>query len=101
MEPLTTPITAPAKAVPTAQDLARQNEIGEAVQAFESVLLGELTALMFSTVKTDGPFGGGHAEEMYRGMMTEHLGTAIAKRGGLNLVPSLMNELIRMQGGQP
>ena len=70
-----------------------------AVAQFEGLLVGELASLMLGTVNSDGMFGGGHAEDIYRGMMAEHLGNAIAKRGGLGLAPALMEEVIRMQGG--
>ena len=35
---------------------------------------------MFSGISTDGPFGGGHSEQMYRSMMNEEYANAIVKR---------------------
>lgn len=72
-----------------------------ALREFESILIGEFTNIMFSTIPTDGVTGGGHAESIYRSMMGQEVGREIAKRGGLGLMPALMNEVIRMQGGQP
>ena len=88
----------PQAAPPSAQTLAASPQAREAVQAFEALLIGELAGLMLGSVPTDGPFGGGHAEDIYRGMMAEHLGSAVAKRGGLGLAPALMQEVIRLQG---
>ncbi|MEM8827540.1 MAG: flagellar biosynthesis protein FlgJ, partial [Pseudomonadota bacterium] len=34
----------------------------DAAEQFEALVVGELAKLMVSTLPTDGPFGGGHAE---------------------------------------
>lgn len=85
--------------IPSAHGIAFSGQAGAAVEQFEAMLIGELASLMLGTVSTDGMFGGGHAEDIYRGMMAEHLGNAVAKRGGLGLTPALMDEVIRLQGG--
>ena len=71
-----------------------------ALQEFESVLIGEMVNTMFSTVETNEMFGGGQGEEVFRSLMGQEMGREIARRGGLGLSPVLMNEMIRMQGGQ-
>lgn len=73
----------------------------ETMREFEAVLIGELTNIMMSTVPTDPITGGGSAEQVYRSMMGEKIGQEISKRGGIGLMPALMDELIRLQGGQP
>jgi Rod binding domain-containing protein len=65
---------------------------------FEAVFIGEMTKIMMETVPTDGPFGGGHGEEMFRGIMAERLGDAIARRGGIGLAPVVMGQILKMQG---
>lgn len=71
-----------------------------AIQEFESILIGEMVNTMFSMVETDEMFGGGAGEEVFRSLMGQEMGREIARRGGLGLSPILMNEMIRMQGGQ-
>jgi len=66
---------------------------------FEAVFIGQMTKIMMETVPTDGPFGGGHGEAMFRGMMAEKLGDAVARRGGIGLAPAVLAQMIRMQGG--
>ena len=100
MDTLALPPT-PRPAPPSAQALASAPQAKAAVEQFEAMLIGELAALMIGTVPADTMFGGGHAEDIYKGMMAEHLGNAVAKRGGLGLAPALMDEVIRMQGAQP
>lgn len=88
----------PVASLPAPKPPLLQPSSKAAVEQFESVLIGELTGYMLSTVDTDSAFGGGHAEEIYRGMLTEHLGNAVAKRGGLSLSSALMAEVVRLQG---
>lgn len=71
-----------------------------ALQEFEAVLIGEMVNHMFSTVETDPMFGGGQGEEVFRSLLGQEMGREIARRGGIGLSPALMNEVIRMQGGQ-
>lgn len=66
---------------------------------FEAVFIGQMTQLMMESVPTDGEFSGGHGEEMFRGVLAEKLGTAIAKRGGIGLAPKVMEQIIKLQGG--
>lgn len=68
---------------------------------FEAVFLGQMTQLMMESVTTDGEFSGGHGEEMFRGVMAEKLGTAIAAGGGIGLAPVVMDQIIKLQGGTP
>lgn len=67
--------------------------------AFEAVFLGQMTQLMMESVETDGPFSGGHGEEMFRGVLAEKLGTEITKRGGIGLAPVVLEQIIKLQGG--
>ncbi len=69
-------------------------------KAFESVFIGQMTKIMMDTAPTDGPFSGGHGEEMFRGVLAEQMGNAIAKRGGIGLAPAVVAQMLRMQGGK-
>lgn len=99
MNALTTPATSASLAAGRA-NVPANPQTQAALEEFEAVLISEMVNTMFSTVETDSMFGGGHAEEIYRGMMGQEMGREIARRGGLGLTPALMNEVIRMQGGQ-
>ncbi len=70
----------------------------ETAEKFEAVFLGQMTQLMMESVETDGEFSGGHGEEMFRGVLAEKLGTEMAKKGGIGLAPSVMAQIIKMQG---
>jgi flagellar protein FlgJ len=68
---------------------------------FEAVFIGQMTQMMMETAQPEGDFSGGHGEEMFRGVLAEKLGTAIAKRGGIGLAPAVLDQIIKLQGGNP
>ena len=45
-------------------------------------------------------FHGGAGEEMFRGILSEKLGTEMAKRGGIGLAPAVLDQIIKLQQGQ-
>ena len=64
----------------------------------EGVFLNTLMKEMFSSIKTDEEsFGGGFAEETWRGMQAEQFATALAEKGGIGLADQLMSDLLRLQ----
>jgi Rod binding domain-containing protein len=74
-------------------------QIAKTAQEFESVFLSQMLQPMFDGLKTDGTFGGGFAEEIYRGLMLENIGRDMAATGGIGLADAVMAEMVRMQGG--
>ena len=73
-------------------EVARQK-----AEEFEAIFISQLLAPMFSGLSTDGPMGGGHAEEVWRGMLIEEYGKAIAKKGGLGVADNITRELLKHQ----
>jgi len=79
-------------------DGARGGErLREAAEEFEAVFLGRMLAPMFEGLSTDGPFGGGHAETVYRAMMVDEMGKSIARSGGIGIADAVYQELLRLQ----
>lgn len=64
---------------------------------FEAVFAGKLINTMLSTVEKS-EFSGGNAEETFQGMLGERMGDALAAQGGLGIAPSVLAQLIRLQG---
>ncbi|MFN0264138.1 rod-binding protein [Tepidamorphus sp. 3E244] len=77
-------------------DLAKAQAQG---REFEGVFLATMLNQMFSGLKTDGPFHGGHAEEQFRGILVEEMGNSIAKAGGIGIADAVARELIAIQEG--
>ena len=64
----------------------------------EGVFLNTLMKEMFSSIDTsEESFGGGFAEETWRGMQAEQFATALADKGGIGLADNLMSDLLRLQ----
>jgi flagellar protein FlgJ len=64
----------------------------------EGVFLNTLMKEMFSSIDTsEETFGGGFAEETWRGMQAEQFANTLAEKGGIGLADNLMSDLLRMQ----
>lgn len=83
--------------MPVIHDSMSQDEMKEAAAEFEAMFLGQMLAQMFTGVDVEPPFGGGHGEEMYRSLMIDEYGKAIADNGGIGIADAVMRELIQMQ----
>ncbi len=66
-------------------------------QQFEAVFISQFLGSMFDGVPTDGPFGGGQGEAMFRSFMLDEYGKQIAARGGFGLAPAIRRELLAAQ----
>lgn len=66
-------------------------------KGLEGVFLNTLTSEMFSTIKTDGPFGGGFGEQTWRGMQAQQMADAIAQNGGIGLAENITRNLLDAQ----
>jgi Rod binding domain-containing protein len=64
---------------------------------FESVFITQFLGSMFEGVSTDGPFGGGQGEAMFRSMMLDEYGKQIESRGGLGLSAAITRQLLHAQ----
>lgn len=95
--------------VPSARDLlafngnlqgpkkASAENIGKAADDFESMFTAQMLQPMWAGVETDGPFGGGSAEETFRSMLISEYGKIMTKAGGLGIASNVKAELLRAQ----
>lgn len=91
--------TIPGSAAPAlAHSAPSRAQAAKAAQEFEAVFLSQMLQPMFDGVKTDGTFGGGFAEEIYRGLMLENIGREMAASGGIGLADAVLAEMVKMQG---
>lgn len=75
--------------------------IDKVATQFEAMVLGQMLQPMFSGIKTDENFGGGFAEDMYRGLMVSEYGKMIAENGGLGIADAVKRELLSTQEVRP
>jgi len=95
ISPLSAPAATPAKPLPRVDPKNK-----ETAQSFEAVFLGQMTQMMLESVQQEGDFNGGAGEDMFRGILAEKLGTEMAKRGGIGLAPTVLDQIIKLQQGQ-
>lgn len=86
-------VTKPLKAfdVKNPKDMANLKKVG---QDFEAQFLSQMIGHMFSGVKSDGLFGGGQAEEMFKSLLTDEYGKSIAKSGGIGVADQVVRSVL-------
>lgn len=85
--------------LPTDVSTVQTRAQAEAVaQQFERMFIAEMLQPMFSGIETDGPFGGGQGEEVFRPMLLDQYADAIAKGGGVGIADVVLKEILRLQG---
>ena len=84
----------PAEAA-MSKDTAKQ-----VAQEFEAMFLSEMLGPVFESVDTDGLFGGGEGEKIFRSLMVDEYGKAIARSGGVGIADTVQREILRMQENQ-
>ncbi len=84
------PLTAP-------QPGKTREQTHAAAQDFEAVYLAQMLQPMFNTVEVDETFGGGAAEEIWRGMMVEEMAKQISRTGEVGLASSVEREMLKLQ----
>jgi len=52
---------------------------------------------MFSGIKTEGMFGGGQGEKVYRSMMMQEYGKTLAANGGLGIADTVYKSILQLQ----
>ena len=96
--PIVTPNLLQAAPQQTAADLARRAKIRDTAEKFETQFLSQMLQQMFAGVETDGPFGGGFGEEMFRSMMTDAMARQMTKAGGVGVADTVQREILKLQG---
>ncbi len=69
----------------------------KAAEDFEAVFISEFLGSMFDGISTDGPFGGGPGEGMFRSLMLDQYAKQLAHQGGFGLADAVTRELTMMQ----
>ena len=73
------------------------NKIEDAAIEFEAVFITEMMKPMFEGIKTDGMFGGGKGEEVFRGFLLQEYGKSFARSNGLGIADHVKAAMIQMQ----
>lgn len=81
------------------QSLSKE-KIKETAEDFEAFFMTKMMETMYEGISTDGMFGGGHAEKIYRSMLLNEYGKQMAKTGNIGISQEIMNSILQMQEAQ-
>ena len=90
-------LTSQALGDKNAAALKNRQEAQAAAEDFEAFFLSKMTETMFEGISTDGPFGGGNAEKVYRSLLINEYGKAMAKTGTVGVADYVMSSILQMQ----
>ncbi|MCC7305725.1 MAG: rod-binding protein [Alphaproteobacteria bacterium] len=76
---------------------AKMHRIEDAAHEFEAVFTAEMLKPMFEGISTEGMFGGGKGEEVFRGMLLQEYGKLMARTGSVGLSTPIKEAMIKMQ----
>ncbi|MFN4088615.1 MAG: rod-binding protein [Alphaproteobacteria bacterium] len=88
-----------APTIPGATAAADREAARRTAQEFEAVFVGQMVSHMFAGLQEDALFGGGQAGDLYRSMLNEEYGRAIAKSGGVGVADQVMKQILALQEG--
>ena len=72
-------------------------KVVKAAREFESFFISQMFEHMFSGISTDGPFGGGPSEGIWRSLLVTEMGKEISRRGGFGIADNVQAEMLRLQ----
>lgn len=76
------------------QSAAQARKVAE---DFEAFFVSQSFEFMFAGIKTDGTFGGGHAEEMFRSMLSQEYGKASVRGNSIGIADQVYREILKTQ----
>ncbi len=69
----------------------------QTAQDFEAFFLTQMVNYMMADVQTDPVFGGGPGETLFRSMLGQEYGKALAQNGGIGIADSVVREILQLQ----
>ena len=74
-----------------------KDELREKAEEFESVFLSQFMEMAMAGIKSDGPFGGGNGENMFRSMLSNEYAKSFSKQGGVGIADAVYRQLLNIQ----
>ncbi|HYD31004.1 MAG TPA: rod-binding protein [Azospirillaceae bacterium] len=85
------------KTLKPGEPLPERPELRKSAKEFESMFVGQMISHMFEGMEADETFGGGHGEEMFRGLLVQEYGKQVAQRGGLGIADNVYRVMLEAQ----
>lgn len=71
--------------------------VRDAAETFEAQFLSQMLNHMMKGLGTDGMFGGGQAEQIWRDLYVQEVSDVIARRGGIGVTETIERQLLKLQ----
>jgi len=91
-------LTNPAGGAAPVATPALRAKAKDAADKFEAQFMSQMLGQMFEGIETNGPFGGGFGEQMFRSMMTDAMAKKMTQAGGIGVSDTVQREILKMQG---
>lgn len=88
-------------AIKSAAATGDREAVRRTAEKFEAQFISQMLGHMFKGIGTDGMFGGGQAESMWRDFYIEEVGEVIARRGGIGVSEVIERQLLQLQEVSP
>jgi hypothetical protein len=75
-------------------------KVMKAANDFEAMVIGQMLQPMFESLDSDGMFGGGSGERMFRPMLVDQYAQTMAKAGGIGIAQAVAREMMKLQEGE-
>lgn len=82
---------------PSLDKVKNKEEIEKTAEDFEAFFITQMLEQMHEGIETEGMFGGGHAEKVYRSMLFGEYGKSMAKSGGIGVSDMIARDLVQLQ----
>ncbi len=89
------------QADPSAGLKVQDARVRAAAEEFEAVFLAEMLGPIFDGLGSDGLFGGGPGERIYRSLMVREYAAAIARSDGIGIADAVQREILKLQETTP
>ncbi len=76
---------------------AKELSAKRAADEFEAIFISQMLKSMSVGLKTDGMFGGGQSEQIYKDLMNEELGKVMTSKGGIGMSDEIYREILKNQ----
>ena len=94
---LTSTLLAHSQDAPLALATENPTDPRAAAVEFEQVFIAQMLEQMFAGVPTDGIFGGGNGESIFRSLLNNEYAKLIGRSGGVGIADAVYREIIRLQ----
>jgi len=71
----------------------------ETAQDFEAFFISQFIEALTASIPTDGPFGGGQGEKIFRSMLSQEYAKSMSQTSDIGIADAVYREIIKIQEG--